>query len=167
MSDAGNGVAGSSPAAGSGEFSPAAGSGGFSPAAGSGEPVELVSEMFDTTMITSLRHEVTARAAAAGLVGSALEDFVLAVNELVTNAVRHGGGEGWLSLWLDRDRLVCEVTDKGGGIAAGSSNGRQRPSLETAGGWGMWLARELSESMKVSTGPAGTTVQISAVVPAS
>jgi anti-sigma regulatory factor (Ser/Thr protein kinase) len=54
----------------------------------------LISEAFDRSRITSLRHSVTAAAGAAGLTGDRLEDFVVAVNELLTNAVRHGGGTG-------------------------------------------------------------------------
>jgi serine/threonine-protein kinase RsbW len=127
------------------------------------EGAELIAEPFDAARITALRHEVARCAGSAGLDGNLLEDFVLAINELVTNAVRHGGGHGFLRLWLTDDRLVCEVTDKGQGIAEGAGNGRDRPSVHTVGGWGLWLARELSDTMRVATGPEGTTVQISAV----
>ncbi|MFI7513483.1 hypothetical protein ACIBVK_08320 [Micromonospora echinofusca] len=41
--------------------------------------------------MTALRHAVAAAARSAGLVGHGLEDFVLAVHELATNVVRHGG----------------------------------------------------------------------------
>jgi anti-sigma regulatory factor (Ser/Thr protein kinase) len=125
----------------------------------------LVFERFDVTGIASLRHDVATCAEAAGLAGEALDDFVLAVNELVTNAVRHGGGHGRLRLWHDGTQLVCEVTDQGAGIVDGASNGRDKPSPNVAGGWGMWLARELSETMTVMTGPEGTTVRISAAIP--
>jgi serine/threonine-protein kinase RsbW len=124
----------------------------------------LVFERFDMTGIASLRHEVARCAEAVGLEGESLDDFVLAVNELVTNAVRHGGGAGWLRMWREDERLVCEVTDRGGGILDGS-NGRDKPSPHVAGGWGLWLARELSATMAVATGPGGTTVRISSVVP--
>ena len=41
------------------------------------------------------------------------DDLLLAVNELATNSVRHGGGEGVLRAWHDGDSLVCEVSDRG------------------------------------------------------
>ncbi|HEU4422948.1 MAG TPA: ATP-binding protein [Pilimelia sp.] len=127
----------------------------------------LVFEQFDMSGIATLRHDVTRCAEAAGLAGEALDDFVLAINELVTNAVRHGGGRGWLRLWHDGDRLVCEVSDRGAGIVDGATNGHVKPSPYVAGGWGMWLARELSDMMTIDTGPDGTTVRISAVIPNS
>jgi len=125
----------------------------------------LVFERFDMTGIATVRHKVAHCAESTGLDAESLDDFVLAVNELVTNAVRHGGGQGWLRLWRDGERLVCEVSDQGAGITDGASNGRDKPAPHVAGGWGMWLARELSETMIVITGPDGTTVRISMVVP--
>ncbi|SCG33998.1 Anti-sigma regulatory factor (Ser/Thr protein kinase) [Micromonospora halophytica] len=116
--------------------------------------------------MTELRHSVTSCAHAAGLDGQRLDDFVLAVNELITNAVRHGGGQGWLRLWWRSGELVCEVADHGRGISAQRLGDRSRPAADTAGGWGLWLARELSDAMEVETSAAGTTVRISTAAPA-
>ncbi|MDF2712442.1 MAG: ATP-binding protein, partial [Nonomuraea muscovyensis] len=55
--------------------------------------------------ITVLRRAVTTYAAGMGLTGRRLEDFVLAVNEITTNAVLHGGGRGRLRLWARDGRL--------------------------------------------------------------
>lgn len=131
------------------------------PAAGT---MALVFEQFDMTGIATLRHDVTHCAEMAGLAGEALDDFVLAINELVTNAVRHGGGRGWLRLWHHGNLLVCEVSDQGAGIVDGATNGHVKPPPYVAGGWGMWLARELSDTMTIDTGPDGTTVRISAAI---
>ncbi|MEU4642246.1 ATP-binding protein [Micromonospora sp. NPDC023814] len=128
------------------------------------EPSLLIAEAFDQAQVTELRHSVTSCAHTAGLAGQRLDDFVLAVNELITNAVRHGGGRGWLRLWRQSGLLVCEVSDHGGGISKQRLGDRARPAPDTAGGWGLWLARELSDSMEVETGAAGTTVRISAAV---
>ncbi|MFG3707348.1 ATP-binding protein [Micromonospora sp. NPDC047670] len=128
------------------------------------EPSLLIAEAFDQAQVTELRHSVTSCAHASGLTGQRLDDFVLAVNELITNAVRHGGGRGWLRLWRQSGQLVCEVSDHGGGISAQRLGDRSRPAPDTAGGWGLWLARELSDTMQVDTGAAGTTVRISTAV---
>ncbi|MEV0154417.1 ATP-binding protein [Micromonospora sp. NPDC050686] len=133
-------------------------------------PIEsslLIAEAFDQAQVTELRHSVTSRAHAAGLAGQRLDDFVLAVNELITNAVRHGGGHGWLRLWLSTSEVVCEVADHGRGINAGRLADHSRPAPDTAGGWGLWLARELSDTMEVVTGHAGTTVRITATLVAT
>ncbi|SCL41211.1 Anti-sigma regulatory factor (Ser/Thr protein kinase) [Micromonospora pallida] len=132
-------------------------------------PIErslLIAEAFDQAQVTELRHSVTSCVHAAGLSGQRLDDFVLAVNELITNAVRHGGGQGWLRLWREAASVLCEVSDHGRGISVQRLHDRQRPAPDTAGGWGLWLARELSDTMQVETGTAGTTVRISAVLEA-
>jgi anti-sigma regulatory factor (Ser/Thr protein kinase) len=41
---------------------------------------------------------------------------VLAIDEIVANAVVHGGGRGELRLAADNGRLRCEVRDRGGGF---------------------------------------------------
>ncbi|SCL65971.1 Anti-sigma regulatory factor (Ser/Thr protein kinase) [Micromonospora citrea] len=128
------------------------------------EPSPLIAEAFEQAQVTELRHSVTSCAHAAGLAGQRLDDFVLAVNELITNAVRHGGGRGWLRLWRQSGQLVCEVSDHGRGISTQRLGDRSRPAPDTAGGWGLWLARELSDAMEVDTGAAGTTVRISTTV---
>ncbi|MFU8871993.1 ATP-binding protein [Micromonospora sp. SL4-19] len=128
------------------------------------EPSLLIAEAFDQAQVTELRHSVTSRARAAGLSGQRLDDFVLAVNELITNAVRHGGGRGWLRLWRQPGKLVCEVADHGRGISAQRLSDRNRPAADTAGGWGLWLARELSDTMAVDSSDAGTTVRITAAL---
>ncbi|MFC4021600.1 ATP-binding protein [Micromonospora sp. GCM10011542] len=128
------------------------------------EPALLIAEAFDQAEVTELRHSVTSCAHAAGLGGQRLDDFVLAINELITNAVRHGGGRGWLRLWRQPSALVCEVADHGQGISAQRLGDRSRPEPETAGGWGLWLARELTDTMEVVTGTAGTIVRITATL---
>ncbi|MEU1751819.1 ATP-binding protein [Micromonospora matsumotoense] len=127
------------------------------------EPSLLIAEAFDQAQVTELRHSVSSCAHSAGLTGQRLDDFVLAVNELITNAVRHGGGQGWLRLWRRPGELVCEVADHGNGMSEQQLDDRSRPAPDTAGGWGLWLARELSDAMEVESGAAGTTVRISAV----
>ncbi|MEV0000756.1 ATP-binding protein [Micromonospora sp. NPDC050980] len=130
------------------------------------EPSLLIAEAFDQAQVTELRHSVTSCAHAVGLAGQRLDDFVLAVNELITNAVRHGGGQGRLRLWRRGGDVVCEVADHGPGISARRLRDRGRPAPETAGGWGLWLARELSDTMEVETGDAGTVVRITAALSA-
>ncbi|WP_430285336.1 ATP-binding protein, partial [Salmonella enterica] len=40
------------------------------------------------------------------------------VHEVITNAVRHGGGAGRIRLWRDGPQLHCQVIDSGAGIPA-------------------------------------------------
>ncbi|GAA2612092.1 hypothetical protein GCM10010399_48730 [Dactylosporangium fulvum] len=118
----------------------------------------LLVEDFDAEQITAVRHAVSRGAAGAGMHGQRLEDFVLAVNEIVTNAVRHAGGRGSLRMWIVDGMLVCEVTDKGGGIPAERIDGQDLPPSYAVSGRGLWLARHLVDEVELRTGAGGTIV---------
>lgn len=128
-------------------------------------PSPLLTEAIDPDRVTELRHILAERLHAAGLIGQPLDDFVLAVNELLTNVVRHGGGSGRLQVWRDGPAVVCEVSDRGPGLGAEHLGRHDRPAPGTVGGWGLWLANRLSDSMAVWTSPAGTTVRLTATLP--
>jgi len=121
----------------------------------------LLTESFDHSSITALRHVVASRVGTAGLSGERLDDFVVAVNELLTNAVRHGGGLGRVALWRQDGDLVCEVSDSGAGLAEPGPLAHVRPAADQPGGWGLWLAQELTDSFQLTTGNGGTTVRVS------
>jgi anti-sigma regulatory factor (Ser/Thr protein kinase) len=120
--------------------------------------VSLLAQPFDAEHITALRHAVARCAAGVGLIGQRLEDYVLAVNEIITNAVRHAGGHGRLRLWTQDGTIRCEVTDEGGGIPLDRLSGRELPPSFAVSGRGLWLARHLCDAVSVATGPAGTTI---------
>jgi anti-sigma regulatory factor (Ser/Thr protein kinase) len=118
---------------------------------------------FDRQAITRLRHAVSDRASGAGLAGLRLDGFVLAVNEIMTNAVRHGGGRGHLRLWVANGSVWCEVRDNGAGIA-GTPAGYQLPPTTADGGRGLWLARHLCDVVTIDAGEGGTTVRLSQAI---
>jgi serine/threonine-protein kinase RsbW len=84
----------------------------------------------------------------------------VAVNEITTNAVRHGGGRGRLELWRTAGHLHCRVTDHGAGIPAGRHRPR-RPDTHAVGGRGLWLASKASTDLHIETGTGGTKVTLS------
>ena len=129
-------------------------------------PPVLLAEAFDRDEVTDLRHAVARVANAAGLSGQRLDDFVLAVNEIMTNAVRHTGGRGWIRLWITGTRLHCEITDTGGGIPTHWLDARRPAPDLVAGGRGLWIARRLCDDMCVETGPTGTAVCLGMALPA-
>jgi len=121
----------------------------------------LLSEDFDHSRVTALRHAIASCAARAGLAGDRLDDFVVAVNELLTNAVQHGGGRGQVSLWREDTSVVCEVADHGPGLPVPHSELPARPAPDQPGGRGLWLAAELTDTFELTTGQEGTTVRVS------
>ena len=71
---------------------------------------------FASGSLGSVRGLVKLRAGAAGFSAARTGDLVLAVNEVATNSIRHGGGGGVLRVWQSDHALICEVAD-GGRIA--------------------------------------------------
>jgi serine/threonine-protein kinase RsbW len=120
---------------------------------------------FDGRQLTSLRHAVTSYAAACGLADERLEDFVLSVNEIMMNVVRHGGGSGSLELRLADHHLTCWITDDGPGIPAHFMHNPPLPPIHVQGGRGLWVSRQLCDKMIVTTGETGTTVELVMSVP--
>lgn len=125
----------------------------------------LLAAGFTAGDVAALRNRVRQHADQAGLSGEQIDGFLIGVNEAMTNAVRHGGGTGNVRLWRNGD-LVCEVHDDGCGFAADEYVQRVvRPQATPVGGVGLWLAREMTESLRITSGPDGTTVRIGARLP--
>ena len=110
--------------------------------------------------VTAVRQRVEELAVEAGLGPQQVTDWVTAVNELLTNAVRHGGGAGRLRLWFD-GWLRCEVSDDGAGFAVDDYLGRAaRPRLSASGGMGLWIVQQMTDALTIDSGPAGTTARV-------
>jgi anti-sigma regulatory factor (Ser/Thr protein kinase) len=107
---------------------------------------------------------VAACAATAGLAGDRLDDFVVAVNELLTNAVQHGGGRGHVALWRASGAVVCEITDAGTGMPESAARGPHPPAADQPGGRGLWLASRLTDGLEIDSDDGGTAVRVSASV---
>ena len=125
----------------------------------------ILAVSFGRAQITSTRHAVARAVAGTGLAGTRADDFVLAVNELITNAVRHAGGRGRLLLGLAGGAVACDVMDAGEGIPADRLNGYELPAEFAVGGRGIWLARHLCDLFQVNTGPHGTIVRVAISLP--
>jgi len=113
---------------------------------------------FDVATLTDAREQVEACARGAGLDDTAAGELVLAVHELATNSIQHGGGMGVLRTWVADDVAVCEIRDRG--HIADPLAGRHPPRLDQTGGWGLWIAHLLCDLVQIRSGPAGTTVRV-------
>jgi anti-sigma regulatory factor (Ser/Thr protein kinase) len=119
------------------------------------EPEELA---FTANGLAALRMLVYKQAAAAGVEQEPSEDFVLAVNELATNSVQHGGGGGTLAIWTEPGALVAEVRDRG--HIDDPLVGRRSPPLDQHGGRGLWLVNHLCDLVQTRSTPNGTVVRV-------
>lgn len=86
------------------------------------------------------------------------DDLVLAVNELTTNSVRHGGGEGTLRMWTHENVLVCEIHDAG--HIADPQTGQTPPTPDQPSGRGLWVVNCLADLMQIHSSPTGTIVRV-------
>jgi anti-sigma regulatory factor (Ser/Thr protein kinase) len=86
------------------------------------------------------------------------EEMVLAVHELATNSLRHGGGRGTLHLWREGDSLVCAVQDDG--RMEPPLVGRVRPKPDADSGRGVWIANQLCDLVQIRSSSAGTIVRV-------
>ena len=102
---------------------------------------------FDVTTLDEVRRFVAEQAAAAGLSPARAEDAVLALSEIATNSVRHGGGTGVLRAWTEGDAFVCEVRDRG--AITDPLAGRVEPPPSQVAGRGLWLANRVCDLVQV------------------
>jgi anti-sigma regulatory factor (Ser/Thr protein kinase) len=124
----------------------------------SGGPVLIAERWFCAVDLPALRALVQSQAIHAGATEEQVEALVVVANELATNAVTHGAGEGRMRLWRGREHVVCEVVDSGPGIAAPAEAGIERPDRLAPSGRGLWLVRHLANGVKIDAGSSGTTV---------
>ena len=106
--------------------------------------------------LRAARRLVWRRAEEAGL-DDRSEDFMLAVNEVLSNSLQHAGEGGTLRLWHDAEGLVCEVRDRGH-IAPPLIVARN-PHRADRRAW-MWLVNLVCDLVQVRSLRFGGTVRM-------
>jgi len=113
---------------------------------------------FSGDSLGQVRHSLGTWAESQGLDGDSTEEFVLAVNEIAANSIRHGGGSGTMRRWRENGTLLCEVQDAGHIHAP--LTGRVRPAPEAISGRGVWLANQLCDLVQIRSAPTGSVVRV-------
>jgi serine/threonine-protein kinase RsbW len=132
---------------------------------------DLLDVGFGWADFTRLRRLVAGQCAAAGLNGSRLDDFVLAVHEIVANAIVHAGAGGRLILRRAANGLCCLIADHSPyGVAdppppscriPRARDGTEPCELDgTETGRGLWLAAQLADELSITSGPDSTIVSL-------
>ena len=123
------------------------------------EPTGPVAELaFTTGELKTLRRAAAHHAAAAGLDAGRAGDLVLAVSELGSNSIDHGGGSGLLRVWSEPDALVIEVHDAG--HLEDPLAGRLTPTPRQARGRGLWMVNRLCDLVQIRRTAGGTVVRV-------
>ncbi len=150
--------------------------GGRVPSAGYTEPSELLGEaamrwpdplehglprldLRDPDDLAALRAAVEHVLTGDGLSRHAVQGFVLAISEIATNAMIHGGAPVRVRLWSGGGRALCSVHDEGPCFDPYSGYVPSDRAVGT-GGMGLWLARQMSHDLTVDGSGGGCTVRL-------
>jgi anti-sigma regulatory factor (Ser/Thr protein kinase) len=86
-------------------------------------------------------------------------DLVLALDEVIANAQEHGRAPIGVEAWVD-GRIVVEVSDVGNGFDRERVWNAHPPTPYGQRGRGLWITRQLTDAVSISSGNGGTIVRI-------
>ncbi|MGI5467503.1 ATP-binding protein [Streptomyces sp. CA-132043] len=126
----------------------------------------LLQRRFTARLLPQVRLLVEECAAREGLAEPRRGEFVLAVDEVASNAVEHAGGSGRLVLRRTDHELECLVIDSGPGFTEAVIP-ELLPGLDGAPtGRGLWMARLVADRLSITPGPAdGAMVTLAVRLP--
>ena len=119
---------------------------------------------FRAADLPRVRRRTASWALQAGMPADTADDFVIAVNEIATNAVRHGSPEATLRLWVDGRAGLAEIRDQGHWPAAMAPAALPRRPAEN-GGMGLEVARMVCDGLQIKASEAGTAVLLRMSLP--
>jgi anti-sigma regulatory factor (Ser/Thr protein kinase) len=128
-------------------------------------PTTVTFDKVTAVDLARVRRSVTDAATAAGLSEDRADKYTLAVNEIVINAIQHGGGAATVTIMKDGRRVVVEVCDAGPGLSPPQDGAR--PSPEDLHGRGIWLARQLTDRVEIGSTPTGARIRLTAIAASS
>jgi anti-sigma regulatory factor (Ser/Thr protein kinase) len=121
-------------------------------------PVDAASTSAAIGAMAAVRAFAREQATKLGLAPDRVDDFALAVTELATNSVRHGGGESTVRVWAESDSIVCQVNDNG--HITDVLAGRTPVHANDPGGRGLLLVNRLADLVRTQTTSSGTAIQV-------
>jgi anti-sigma regulatory factor (Ser/Thr protein kinase) len=124
------------------------------------EPAELDAELSTPADLPAMRHRLRTHIAGMGVVSrDELDLMLIAVSEVITNALQHGRAPCRIRAWKTDRVLHVRVDDHGHspGLAAA---GYWRPASATSDRMGLWVARQLADVVHTQTSPDGSTVEL-------
>lgn len=116
-------------------------------------PADALRVDFGAAEIPAVRQTALAWARGAGMTEDDASEFLIAIYEIASNAVEHGGGRGVGRFWSDGDRLCCDIRSARP-IADPLVAGYRPPGTAQERGRGLWLARQICERVTIWNAPA-------------
>jgi anti-sigma regulatory factor (Ser/Thr protein kinase) len=130
-------------------------------------PLALYRSRFDLAALTSVRRAVAAWLSRTEMSRDQAGDVILAVAEMLGNAIEHGGGSGTVQLSLIDRSVRCVISDHGPGLPDRVDRRHAaRPAPTATGGRGLWLAFTLCTAVILSSSAQGTRVELIVDMPA-
>lgn len=120
-------------------------------------PPGAASLSFEAESLPQARAFAVREAEQLGLAEERMQDLTLAVAELTTNSVVHGGGSGTLRIWAEGEQIVCEVHDRG--RLTDPLAGRRPPARDQLGGRGLMLVHYIADLVRLYTAQDSTTIR--------
>lgn len=118
-------------------------------------PPSMVTTVTDLTDLIPARHLIkTSARASSVLAPQAVEEFIVAVNEVMTNGLAHGAPPVHVTQWAELTTLTCQVVDSGPGTLPPLTGYRHPHKFGPAG---LWAARQLVDDLVISNAPQGGT----------
>ncbi|SDY37187.1 Anti-sigma regulatory factor (Ser/Thr protein kinase) [Modestobacter sp. DSM 44400] len=111
------------------------------------EVTEPVLSLIDLDDMRVMRRSVHRALADSDLDQDTVEDFVLAIDEIVANAAEHGVPPVDVRLWSGMGRLLCSITDRGACFDDPLAGYGPAHGDMAVGGMGLWLARRSVDSL--------------------
>lgn len=124
------------------------------------EPEQPTEEMaYDLSSLHEAREKTLGWALGNGMPPVRAREFTLAVSEVASNSVLHGGGRGTLRLWRQTTALVCEMADDG--VITDPMVGQTRPPENQLGGRGLWFVNQICDLVQIRSAPGqGTRIRL-------
>lgn len=110
--------------------------------------------------IAGLRRHVNDAARRIGLDPDRADRYTFAVNEIVINAIQHGGGTAEVVIVAgdDAGSVTVTVVDHGSGWS--SDVPHDLPPPDRTHGRGLWLATRMCDDLTITTSPTGTKITL-------
>ena len=106
------------------------------------------------------RHAVTEMSRGTNVASGEIDDLIVAVSEVVTNAILHGRPPATVRIWAGPDRIVVTIHDLGPGPSDPFVGLVPTARADGEGGFGLWIAHQLCRRVTLDADHDGFTVRL-------